>query len=335
MRTPSLTAAAAANRLRWRHGEHMRATRGFSLTELLVAIAIIALLMGLVGAAVSAARANQKSENTRRFISKIDAILSEQMARYDSMSDAAVDIDYSNAPSAVTRGAYRAWFIRRNWIASDLPDRWSDVQFMAQEDAKPASDTTKSWEPRSASQRTYISIWNSSSPKPSAAYAGAECLFMIVMMGGIADCLDCGELKTAAVGDRDGDGFNEFHDEWGNPIGFILWPCGLELPAGSGNSFFSGNRALDANPFAGFPRPTLGMRPLIYSPGPDEEYGFDRRDEVSTLAAPTGNNPLFGVCTDCGNYVSDTFANTGGKSLVNGVDVRSDNVTNLDVEARQ
>ncbi len=312
--------------------------QGFSLTELLVVIAIIVLLMGLVGAAVSAARANQKSENTRRFISKIDAIVSEQMARYDSMSDAAAGFDVSLAPSPATRGAYRAWFIRRNWISSDLPDRWSDVVFMAQQAAKPNTDSTKSWSPRSASQRTYVAIMTDAiarNKQPTDTFAGAECLFMIVMMGGIADCLDCGDLKQAAIGDKDGDGFNEFHDEWGNPIGFILWPCGVELPAGSGTPFFFGSRALDADPFSGYPRPTLGMRPLIYSAGSDEEYGFDRRGEVSTLSASTGNKPLFGVGTDCGNHQSTTFANSAGASLVNGVDVRGDNVTNLDEEARQ
>ena len=77
------------------------------------------------------------------------------------------------------------------------------------------------------------------------------------------------------------------------------------------------------------------MRPLIYSAGADEEYGFDRRDEVSTLSASTGNKPLFGVGTDCGNYQSPTFANSAGASPVNGVDVRGENITNLDEEARQ
>lgn len=303
--------------------------RGFTLIELLVATAIIAMLMALVGAAVSAARSNQKIENTRRLIAKIDAILAEQLSRYDSMS-----VDVSAAPSAQTRGAYRAWSVRRNFISSDLPDRWADVEYMAQHAAKSASDPTKEWTPRTAAQRTYSAIWADAAMKPSSSYAGAECLFMIVMMGGIADCLDCGDLKTAEIGDVDGDGFNEFLDDWGNPIGFILWPCGVELPAGTGEKFFANTRPLDP-PFSGYPRPALGMKPLIYSPGPDGEYGFDRRDETCTLSAQPGNNSLFGPGTDCGNHLSATFMNSGGLSLVDGIDVRADNITNLDEEAKR
>jgi hypothetical protein len=51
---------------------------------------------------------------------------------------------------------------------------------------------------------------------------------------------------------------------------------------------------------------------------------------------PTTGNPLFGPGTDCGNWtVSSTFANSGGQSLVDGVDVRGDNITNLDEEAKR
>ena len=295
------------------------ARTGFTLIELLVTTAIIALLMALTGAAVSAARSSQKVSNTRMLISKLDAILSEQLSRYGSLT-----VDTSGAPAGASLGAYRAWSIRRNRISGDMPDRWTDVQYMAE----------SAWAPATASQRAYIGIWNGSSVKPSPTYAGAECLFMIVMMGGIADCLDCGDLKTADVGDVDDDGFNEFLDEWGNPIGFILWPCGVELPIGSGSQFFTGTRALD-NPFTGYPRPTLGMKALIYSAGPDGEYGFDRINETCTLSAPSSGTVNFGPGTDCGNWQSATFANSGGLSLVDGVDVRGDNITNLDDEAKR
>jgi prepilin-type N-terminal cleavage/methylation domain-containing protein len=304
---------------RWSMWSERFARGGFTLIELLVATAIIAMLLALVGAAVSATRSNQKIENTRRLIAKIDAILSEQLSRYDSMN-----VDVSAAPSVQTRGAFRAWSIRRNYISGDLPDRWSDVEYMA----------GGTWNANTAAQRTYAGIWADAAIAPSPAFAGAECLFMIVMMGGIADCLDCGDLKTADIGDVDGDGFNEFLDDWGNPIGFILWPCGVELPAGTGQKFFSGSRQL-VDPFSGYPSPTLGMKPLIYSPGPDGEYGFDRRDETCTLSAQPGSNALFGPGTDCGNHLSATFMNSGGLSLVDGIDVRGDNITNLDEEAKR
>ncbi len=80
------------------------------------------------------------------------------------------------------------------------------------------------WVPQSSAQRAYISIWNAAVTKPTSAYAGAECLFMIIMQGGLADPYDIGPLKTSDIGDKDQDGFQECWDAWGNPIEYILWP---------------------------------------------------------------------------------------------------------------
>lgn len=292
--------------------------RAFTLVELLVTLTLILLLTGLVLSAVRAAQTSQKSAATRLLIDKINTIVMQQFDSYGSKN---VDetVLSSLSPSIADRSHARAWYIRRNMISADLPDRWTDVQFMA----TPANN----WTPQSASQRTYIAIWNAATAAgniPSPAYAGAECLFMIVMRGGIADCLDCGELRTADIGDKDGDGSPEFHDAWGNPIGFILWPAALELPPGS--QFFSGNGALD-QPFAGSPRPSLGMRPLIYSAGPDGEYSFDRASETGNLDAGTGP-----IGRNCGNWQASPTLNSAGLA---GTDYRADNITNLDAEVKK
>ena len=295
--------------------------RGFTLTELLVVIAIILLLMTLMGGAVSAARSGAKISSTRATIDKLNTILTTQLATYDSRS---VDIPASLPSGIPSRSSYRAWFIRRNMISGDMPDRWTDVQYMA----TPANG----WVPQSAAQRAYISTWNAAATPPTSTYAGAECLFMIVMRGAIADCLDCGGLRTTDIGDKDNDGMPEFWDAWGNPIGFLLWPYAVELPAGSGSPFFSASRSPN-EPFASSgpsPTPALGMRPLIYSAGPDSEYSFDRQNETGNLSA--GSNP---VGRDCGNWGIAPTSLAAGRSLVDGVDYRADNITNFDAEAKQ
>jgi hypothetical protein len=66
------------------------------------------------------------------------------------------------------------------------------------------------------------------------------------------------------------------------------------------------------------------MRPLIYSAGPDEEYGFNRGNEVATLTV--GASP---VGKDCGNPAEDPTATMGQPEG----SVASDNLTNLDAEA--
>jgi len=243
-------------------------------------------------------------------------------------------------PSGWTKAAYRSWYIRRNLITGDLPDRWSDVAALAS-GTTPLSVSGTAKLPVTAPQRTYAAVLvgiakqKNGGTNPTAAqieatavelaasYAGAECLFMIVMQGGIADCVDCGELRTAERGDKDGDGLFEFWDAWGNPIGFILWPAGLQLPGGSGKAFFAGSRGLEPFP-SGRPSPMLGMRPLIYSAGPDGEYGFDRANEAATITA--GSAP---VGSDCGNP-AQIPTKTMAAALTS---TAADNLTNFDAEA--
>jgi prepilin-type N-terminal cleavage/methylation domain-containing protein len=314
---------------------------GFTLTELLVVISIVLVLVSLIGAGVSAARGSQKKQATRALIAKLDAIIQQHAISYDTRS-----VDMSACPAGVSKSAYRAWYIRRNLITGDLPDRWTDVQFMA---ANPSQFTTRH-------QRTYIAIWNAlGSDKQTqvmANNASAECLFMIIMQGGIADCLDCGSLAISEVGDQDGDGMPEFWDAWRNPIGLLLWAPALELPSGSGTRFFSDSRALDP-PWSGNPRPSLGMRPLIYSVGADGKSGLDRhstiigsspnesKTDIANLSF--GSTPLVGW--GCGDYSINTpinanssaFSASGGKDTKplppnDIVDYRADNITNFDGE---
>lgn len=327
MNLTPLQHASAGNRRReaaGRVGVVLR--RGFSLVELLVVITIILALMGLVGVAVSAARSNVKASGTRQLIEKLDLLLKQQLATYDSKA-----VNTAPAPAG-KKNAYRAWSIRRNLISGDLPDRWSNVEYMYQTTdlfgAPTHADGLQFPKGRlTGSQRNYLAIWHSFDEARRKAVAGqnasAECLFMIVTQGGIADCLDCGDLRSAQVGDQDGDGMLEFWDDWKNPILFILWAPGLKLPSGSAVTFFDGPRALDA-PWSGSPRPTLGMRPLIYSPGPDEKSGYDRSNEVVTLSL--GSGP---VGAECGSSQG-----SAGSPIPGEVQYTLDNITNFDAEAK-
>jgi prepilin-type N-terminal cleavage/methylation domain-containing protein len=272
-------------------GRAGRCAHGFSLVELLVVITIIMVMMAIAGAGVSAARSSQRAQATRALIAKLDAIISQQFASYASLE----------VPGGTPQN--RGPDLRQR-ISRDMPDRWTDVAAMAGN----AAGLT------SGHQRAYVAVWNSMPTQPSPTYAGAECLFMIVMRGGVANCLDCTDLAAETIGDEDGDGAFEFHDGWGNPVGYILWPAALELPADSGTKFFTQT--------APFSNPTSGrtMRPVIYSPGPDGEYGLERNNEAGNLAA--GGN--------CGNPAAAPTSTSAAP--LTGV---SDNVTNLDAEAKR
>ena len=292
----------------------------FTLTELLISVAIILILVAMVASAVSAARTSAKVNATRATIDKLNAILMTQLATYDYRSVDQSTLDgITDIGEIKNTSARRGWYIRRTMITGDMPDRWNDVAYIA----------TYSKIFSSPTQQTYRSIWTSGTAAgktPTAQFEGAECLFMIVMRGGIADCLDCGSLRTSEVGDVDSDGMPEFLDAWGQPIDYILWCPAIDLPGQSGNKFFSGARAPD-DPFpaTGTPTtPTLRLRPLIYSAGPDGQYSVERKPGSSTL--DVGTKP---VGRDCGNWSVDPTLSCGITSAGS-----ADNITNLDAEAK-
>ena len=279
--------------------------RGFTLTELLVAVAIILGLMTLIGGAVSAARGSQKKQATKALIAKLDAIIQQQYATYATRPVASV----AAAKTADIAAA------RRQMATADMPDNWKEIQAIKEGTTALASHPERRF-PLNAAQRAYVQYRDAVTPSPK--YEDAECLFMIVMLGGLADCLDCGGLGLSEKGDKDGDNAAEFLDAWGNPIGFVLWPAGLEIPPGKGKFFSS------VAPFSGSISAVQGgvMRPLIYSAGPDGDYA------IRTPDTEAANPPFVAQIksgTNCGNPADAAVQNYG--SFPSG-----DDITNFDDE---
>jgi prepilin-type N-terminal cleavage/methylation domain-containing protein len=275
----------------------------FTLVELLVVISIILVLMGLIGSAVSAARGSQRVQATQALITKLDRVVQQHYSSYASRP-------VPGATSAADRGT----FLRR--LASvELPDNWVDVQ--AINGGVSAFGTGTALLPRTAPQSAYAGLLASSTVAPTAQFADAECLFMIVMMGGVADCLDCDALGTSQMGDTDNDGAFEFLDAWGNPIRYVLWPAKLELPPGSGN-FFSATAPFSSDPLTANAGRT--MRPLIFSGGPDK---------TNAILVNAGGNLAAGASCGVPSSISAGGLDTSGR------DARADNITNFDAEARK
>jgi prepilin-type N-terminal cleavage/methylation domain-containing protein len=318
-RGPVPPAAAAPHPLGEGRGEG--ASRlGFSLVELLVVVSIILLLIGMVAAAVSAARATQKRQATQSLIAKLDAIVQQQYASYASRSVP------TTALAGPNKSAARAAYLRK-LASAELPDNWADVQTVASGTAGVAS---------TAPQQAYSAVWNAltdtqktlpgtnAKEHVNAKNSSAECLFMIVMQGGIADCLDCGELGSSSKGDTDEDGLFEFLDAWGKPINFVLWPAALELPPGSGR-FFS-----TTAPFTtGAPAAAKGgtMRPLIFSGGPDGRPTTRVSEGGNFGASAPADNPS---ASNLAAFLAPVPADDPDPS-----DGRADNITNFDAEARK
>ncbi len=278
--------------------------RAFTLVELLVAISIIIVLMGAIATAAAAARGSQKKLSTKALIAKLDAIIQQQYFSYAGRSVAA------NATAASAAAA------RRQMASADMPDSWAEVLVLKGGTTSLLTSPERKF-PLNAAQRAYVGYYNS--VLPTAEFEDAECLFMMVMLGGLADCLDCGGLGIADKGDKDGDKAPEFWDAWGNPIGFILWPAGLEIPPGT--KVFSPTAPFSGSASAG----GRVMRPLIYSRGPDKG---------ATLGVASGSHIQMGAsCGDPQNATVATFAAFAPPSD-DPTDRRADNITNLDSEVK-
>jgi len=270
---------------------------GFSLVELLVAVSIVLVLMALTGGALMAARNSGKKQATRAAITAIDEIIQRHYATAESRG-------VGDNATAQQRPAK----LRRQ-VTADMPDNWADVRYLK----------THASEFPSGRHRGYVATLDV--VKPTDQYGDAECLFMVIMQGGIADCLTCTTLANARKGDKDGDGAMEFWDAWDEPIRYVLWPAGFELPPGSGAKFFS-----TATPFVGGAAASaVGglMRPLIFSAGPDRK---------GAMTVSDGSN--LGMGDQCGDPTVppvSTFGGFGPASDDPG-DYRADNITNFDRE---
>jgi prepilin-type N-terminal cleavage/methylation domain-containing protein len=315
--------ASAGSRRREAAGQwQSELRRGFSLVELLVVVSIMVVLLGLVGAAVSSARASSKKQQAELVIEKLNVIVQQQFSSYAS-----------RAIRSVQSPAARSLALRRI-LSADMPDSWEDVRLIAS--GSGVAYTTVSGSsvrfPTSSSQRAYAAVLrglanskqidaNATAAELGAAYGDAECLFMIVMYGGFADCVECGTLRNVKKGDIDEDGAYEFLDEWNQPIRYALWPAKFELPPGT--PFFA-TTSSDV-PFLSTSG-GRGMRPLIFSGGPDTTN--------STAVNKSGNLMISGTFnSNCGN--PSTIDLVGSLELTSGIDGRRDNITNFDAEVRK
>ena len=297
-------------------GEGASPRPAFTLVELLVVVSIIIVLMGMIGSAVSSARGSQRVQATQALIAKLDRVVQQH---YSSYASRPVPATLLTGTSPIT-AAHRATYLRR-LASAELPDNWADVRAIASGTVLAFGSGT-TFLPRTAPQNAYIGLLASSTVAPTPDYADAECLFMIVMMGGVADCLDCDALATSQKGDTDNDGAFEFLDAWGQPIRYVLWPAALELPPGNGRFFSS------TPPFSsGTPVAAKGgtMRPLIFSAGPDTKGTIEVSDGGNFGSSAPSENP---VGSNVGGFLPPSPPEDQS-------DRRADNITNFDAEARK
>lgn len=329
---------------------------GFTMVELLVTVTIIAMLAVMALGAVHMARESAREIKTKSTIAKLHRII---MTRYESYRSRRVPVNTSGmhpGPAAALR-----LLALRDIMRMEMPDRWADLSGPMTVD--PATGLAIQAVQRPALSQAYLTRYVQSRDRmdvvyPTAdpsnpmrgegrerlnRYSSAECLYMIVTMGGGADSRD--QFYENEIGDADDDGLFEFHDGWGNPILFIRWAPGLTESAFQAQTFFDpdadgvyvrdadvaeAEALADHDPFdsrnlhgpayiAGLVTQGYAYRlvPYIYSAGPDGIYDINFEGDYSF--------------TDLGDpYVHGTSASPVPNEAGIPVDSRNESVTAMD-----
>jgi prepilin-type N-terminal cleavage/methylation domain-containing protein len=229
---------------------------GFTLTELLIVIAIIAILSGLGLSAYSGAIQLGREQRTRAMIDKIDQLI---MERYEGYRTRAVPIKMPTPnPLLVVYGqqgranALLRLLALRAVMRMELPDRRTDivnfqtnpftleVPGFSQVGGQNIDLAAMGMQP-AALQKSYfrMAVRNMGGlgnlTNWTAQHEGAECLYLIIstMRDGDKSALDY--FHPDEIGDVDEDGMHEIIDGWGNPIEFLRWAPGYcEQPGPDG-----------------------------------------------------------------------------------------------------
>lgn len=223
--------------------------QAFTLIEILVAIAIMTVLLGMVTMALGSAQADARRARAKSQLQKIQEIVMDEWDGYSSRR-----FSISPSPANGREAARARMLLMRDTMRIEFPDRKSDLlipaaagastrmQFHAGTSASPVPSLLGT--PQLDRLLMYrqkivqmvrvkdasVNNWASAVPKWTNENESAECLYLImstISFGG-RSALDA--FRPSEIGDTDnngeGDGVLEILDPWGNAVTWIRWPAG-------------------------------------------------------------------------------------------------------------
>lgn len=258
------------------------AAYGFTLVELLVTITIIGILASVALGVMGMAKETARVARTRALVAKIDRVIAEQWQSYQTRRVRGLPVDANRLLNH--RYLVNA---RRELMRMEMPDRWSDVTDNL--GATPIQPRTTSAFLPNVPGKTYSYLSRANEAKRKGATpeqirqnGAAELLYLIVANGPYAN-----EFNDRDRGDIDGDGLFEFHDAWGRPIRFLLWPAGYLAANAADTEIMDPSVPDPFDTLRVIPGGDYAMYPLIYSAGPDGIYDVNIGKQS---ADPTGND---------------------------------------------
>jgi len=149
-------------------------------------------------------------------------------------------------------------------------------------------------------------------------YQASECLYAIVAHSTSGGGSALEGFVASEIGDVNGNGFPEFIDAWGEPIGWIRWPAGygsalnVGYKKSSPDAFDPLRTAFQWNDDSFIQKPWTVV-PLIISSGADKQFGFS--DYPTNIFATSRNvfitttdTPIVGAISNAGQ-ATDNVSN--------------------------
>lgn len=224
--------------------------RGFTLTELLLAIMVVGILASLTMVVTSQAIYSAKVSKTKSTIAKLDVVISEM---YENFETRRLPV---RGLSSYPRFAHasRLWLLR-DMMRMEMPNNWDEVvqpsigfQFRANgvNSGNPVPsgsyvylyyDDNNAVPVRSPLQQMYYNVYDAAIQRLVGdgetltdaqaivrEHESAKCLYLIVTLGNpeSREAFHDSEIATDP-----NDGLSFFIDGWRQPIGFLRWAPGL------------------------------------------------------------------------------------------------------------
>ena len=232
-------------------GAILRRRRGFTLTELMVVMLIIALLVALGAGAYFRSMQRSDITTTKAVIQELHTALQERLSQFDRQTiDSAGLMALAHptggtAPERSAVGKRAAVLARLAALRACFPQQFID--FMRPADEDPSDNTVvglvaTGFDPgpaRAAIYQEYLSgtgqVTSSTPFNPATTYStvptnhqilteSSECLYLILSVETPGSSFRVDQIPDRFRRDTDGDGLPEFLDAWGNPLQFYRWP---------------------------------------------------------------------------------------------------------------
>ncbi len=282
----------------------------FTLVELMVVIAVIALLASMVLVALWGAQQEARIDRTRSQITRLNQLIMSQWESYQTRPLPVRTVPLLSDTASPQRSRARQRLdIMRELMRMEMPDRVADIE------DEPYYGNAKLGFKRTTLSRAYLrranALFGPLSFRPmvnpldpneersydlsswNKAHQGAECLYLIVSMLNDDETEALSFFRDDEIGDVDGDGMREFIDAWGNPLVFLRWPLGLQIRPWWGATSADAHTFLPSTPDSfdlsradplwndgSDTNDPFTLTPVIISAGPDGLYGFGTEIDV-------------------------------------------------------